>query len=663
MYDIQIDNETSFTSPYVHENTGLADNSYTHTFASNGVYYWRVRAVDAANNQSSWADNFKLAIQAPPGQPTLYMSSDGVITNDNTQTFEWTVGVVADYYRLLVDNDPDFTSPEENVLLGATDNTYVISAGLADENYSWKVIAINAYGEIESSTWTFVIDTVAPSIPTPNLPADGDSTNDNTVYFGWSSIPDADYYDLFIDDDPDFSSPEVIVTVTGNYYTSSALQDGSYSWRVRARDAANNMIENSVTTTFLIDTTQVSSGDNDTILEIVPPPPEGALSVTIGTITAGGTGSADFTQYGIAVTRVKITTTSDVSGARVDIVMHAAKPAGVTAIDVPVYLYFDLITTVGADYIEGATIKFKVPRSWIVQMNIDEGTIRLLRYRGGWQRLSTGVIGTDSTYFHYEATTPGFSLFAIAGEPMVAPTSTPWGRPTVPPPTQAPPFLYAALFMSAGVFGLAMAYSFAKPSRYYVMLKRLKQLERELIKPEVRHIGLPLPEPPVGVVQIRTHRTRDKRKEGGIMSKVREAFRKFEDANWELRATERELHHMEGSRWSFRKNMLKFGFASWVLGLAVFLFAIVAMSTELFGGAPLAWSSMLVGTPLLVGASAAPVTMTAVFIRKHDNRVKHLGNIRRGLVTEYQGAALQYVGQVAASGHKNARVRKAREKK
>ncbi|MCK4405771.1 MAG: hypothetical protein KAV43_04620, partial [Hadesarchaea archaeon] len=174
---------------------------------------------------------------------------------------------------------------------------------------------------------------------------------------------------------------------------------------------------------------------------------------------------------------------------------------------------------------------------------------------------------------------------------------------------------------------------------------------------------LPLPEPPVGVAQIRTHRARDKREEGGIMSKAREAFRKFEDAEQQLRITERELHHMEKSRWSFRKNMLKFGFASWVFGLSVFLFAIVAMSTELFGGAPLAWSSMLVGTLLLVGAPAAPVTMTSVFIRKHDNRIKRLRHDQRDLVTEYQGAALQYVEQVVASGHKNAKVRKAREKK
>jgi len=61
-YDIQIDSEATFTSPYVHEDNGLTDNSYIYTFASDGVYYWRVRAVDAANNQSSWADNFEFTI-------------------------------------------------------------------------------------------------------------------------------------------------------------------------------------------------------------------------------------------------------------------------------------------------------------------------------------------------------------------------------------------------------------------------------------------------------------------------------------------------------------------------------------------------------------------------------------------------------------------------
>jgi len=122
----------------------------------------------------------------------------------------------------------------------------------------------------------------------------------------------------------------------------------------------------------------------------------------------------------------------------------------------------------------------------------------------------------------------------------------------------------------------------------------------------------------------------------------REAFRKLEDVEQQLRITERKLRRMEKNRWSFTKNMLRFGFATWAFGLSVFFFAIVAMNTELCGGAPLAWASMLVGTPLLVGAPAAPVTMTAVSGRKFDVKIKRLRRIRRGIVAKYQRALLQY---------------------
>ena len=140
-----------------------------------------------------------------------------------------------------------------------------------------------------------------------------------------------------------------------------------------------------------------------------------------------------------------------------------------------------------------------------------------------------------------------------------------------------------------------------------------------------------------------------KRRKGRTGRKERRAFRKFEDVKQELRKTDRKLRHMEENRWSHTKNMLKFGFASWVLGLAIFLFAIVAMNTDFFGGVQLTWSSMLVGTPLLVGAPAAPVTMTAISARKFDAKIKRLRRVRKHLVAKYQKAVLRYVEEVAAS--------------
>jgi len=61
-YSIQIDDEASFTSPYVYENTDVVENSFTYTFGKSNEYYWRVRARDNLGNWSAWSENFKLTI-------------------------------------------------------------------------------------------------------------------------------------------------------------------------------------------------------------------------------------------------------------------------------------------------------------------------------------------------------------------------------------------------------------------------------------------------------------------------------------------------------------------------------------------------------------------------------------------------------------------------
>lgn len=126
------------------------------------------------------------------------------------------------------------------------------------------------------------------------------------------------------------------------------------------------------------------------------------------------------------------------------------------------------------------------------------------------------------------------------------------------------------------------------------------------------------------------------------MPKAQEAFRKLKDVEQHLRITERKLHRLKEDRWSFTKNMLKFGFAAWVLGLSVFFLAIVVLSVEFFAGSQPILTYSFMGTPFLVGASAASVMMTAAFVRKFDIEVKRLRRIRMGLGVKYQRALLQY---------------------
>jgi len=245
-YDIQIDNEASFTSPYVYSKTKILENQHTcENELAGGTYYWRVRAVDNAGNYGNWADNFKLTVS--PGQPTLLSPANGAKTNDNTPTFQWTSGSNANSHRLLVDNDPGFTSPIENRLFGATDNTYTptLENSYPDENYSWKVIAIRGTAENSSSIWTFLVDITPPGKPTLTSPENNKLDNNLSQTFKWTQPPENSLpltYHIQIDNEASFTSPYLRenMGVGENSYIYSFTSAGTYYWRVRAKDNAGN---------------------------------------------------------------------------------------------------------------------------------------------------------------------------------------------------------------------------------------------------------------------------------------------------------------------------------------------------------------------------------------------------------------------------------------
>ena len=177
---------------------------------------------------------------------------------------------------MLVDNNNDFSSPAENRLLGATDNTYTPADenSLPDDDYSWKVIGIRGKNENASTVWTFLVDTVSPGVPAKSTPADGILITDNTPTFSWVAATDelsgVAFYEIWVDDDPDFSSPEVLDNTADNTattHTSPVLVDDSYSWRVRAWDRAGNAgnFEASWTLSITVGGVEVSTlpGENE----------------------------------------------------------------------------------------------------------------------------------------------------------------------------------------------------------------------------------------------------------------------------------------------------------------------------------------------------------------------------------------------------------------
>jgi hypothetical protein len=76
-------------------------------------------------------------------------------------------------------------------------------------------------------------------IESPDLvsPPDSEIIDVANPYFEWTSVTDADDYEIMIDDGPSFASPIVNETVSTWFYQCEySLADGTYHWKVRASD-------------------------------------------------------------------------------------------------------------------------------------------------------------------------------------------------------------------------------------------------------------------------------------------------------------------------------------------------------------------------------------------------------------------------------------------
>ena len=103
-------------------------------------------------------------------------------------------------------------------------------------------------------------DTTPPPTPTLQSPTNGYTIADNTPTLDWSDVTDPSTpvtYDLFVDDNSDFSSPITSQTgLTSSEFTMGPLHlaDGLYYWTVKAKDGAGNPGISTTTLQFTIDT-------------------------------------------------------------------------------------------------------------------------------------------------------------------------------------------------------------------------------------------------------------------------------------------------------------------------------------------------------------------------------------------------------------------------
>jgi len=222
-----------------------------------GIYTYKIDATDLAGNTASQQEGqLEVSYQtmAPPA-PTLLAPPDEEYIDSTTPTFQispdetverqlrYSIEISTDDFKTIVKRYDQTVSTEGWTLEGEIIQ-YTISQenALRDAIYKWRAFSYDDFQWSDSSAvWTFKLDMEPPAKPKLLSPEEGASVNSPKPTFDWEDVVDAvsglDCYEIQIDNNSDFGSPEYIVIVTASQFIpQSDLAQGEYYWRVRARD-------------------------------------------------------------------------------------------------------------------------------------------------------------------------------------------------------------------------------------------------------------------------------------------------------------------------------------------------------------------------------------------------------------------------------------------
>lgn len=156
MYHLHVESSNPFSELIVN-----ITKTYTWHYGpilEDGMYFWRVRAIDSENNISPWSEEWNLTINTYIYAPTLSSPIDNAESSDNTPYFSWDKIIGSRYYHLQIDNSFLFNSPDINESVPSS--YFYDYPNLADDLYYWRVRAINDRSEISdwSSVWSFTVN-------------------------------------------------------------------------------------------------------------------------------------------------------------------------------------------------------------------------------------------------------------------------------------------------------------------------------------------------------------------------------------------------------------------------------------------------------------------------------------------------------------------------
>jgi serine protease len=239
---------------------GNSNADVSGTSPANCANVITVAATDRSGDRAYYSNYGSLVEVSAPGGETPVNPTDGVLSTLNAGTTTPASDVYAFYQgtsmatphvaglaSLLLGQWPSATPAQVLQRLQDTARAFPMGSGCATGTCGVGIV--DAYQAL--SGWPPPL----PDAPALVAPASGSMTNDDTPTFDWSAVSGGAQYQIHVDDDAGFASPEIAVTTSATGHAPlTGLADDTYNWRVRAQSSTGSWGNWSATWTLTIDT-------------------------------------------------------------------------------------------------------------------------------------------------------------------------------------------------------------------------------------------------------------------------------------------------------------------------------------------------------------------------------------------------------------------------
>jgi hypothetical protein len=236
-YHLQVGTDASF-STLIYNDSTIADTvRIAGPFPYGARLLWRMRSRNLAGASVFSSPRLFTVMLQPPGVPLLISPANNASNQPVMPTLRWNNAFLASQYELAVALDTLMTNLA--FIDTAVADTARVPRLAPSTAYYWRIRGKNTEGTYGPASLVrrFTTGNVAPAVPLPYLPANGDTNASRTPTLWWLASPGAVSYRAQVALDNLFQ--QVVAQdsqLTMNAFAPGLLQPNTtYYWRVRAR--------------------------------------------------------------------------------------------------------------------------------------------------------------------------------------------------------------------------------------------------------------------------------------------------------------------------------------------------------------------------------------------------------------------------------------------